>query len=255
VPLRPGRFGIFPKESLHVVSTHILVASFCLSSASAFAVTRGDIAFTSFNADEDGWSIVALTELTSHSTLYFTDSNWDGNAFATNEGFYAWDTGATPFWPARSSASARSTRATVRYRSALNMLRNAALSGTSETLYAYLGEAADRPTIFLAAVTTEAPASAAAALTSAGLTAGVNAVSLPESTDYSTYNGARSGRSAFSSYGTLINDPANWSGFTDGSHADAQPVLAAFSVSAVPEASMGWMMLAGLALVAARRRR
>jgi hypothetical protein len=234
----------------------LMVASFCLSSASAFAVTRGDIAFTSFNADEDGWSIVVLTELTSHSTLYFTDSNWDGNTFATSEGFYEWDTGADSILAGtviRFSQIDKSNRSVSI--GVLNMLRNAALSGTSETLYAYLGEAADRPTAFLAAVTTEASASAAAALTSAGLAAGINAVSLPESTDYSTYNGARSGRSAYSSYGTLINDAANWSGFIDGSHADTQPVLTAFTVSAVPEASIGWMMLAGLALVAARRQR
>lgn len=234
----------------------ILIASFCLSSASAFAVGRGDIAFTSFNADEDGWSIVALAELPSHSTLYFTDSNWDGNAFATNEGFYAWDTGVDVILAGRVirfSQIDRSNRSVSI--GTLNMVRNAALSGTSETLYAYLGEAADRPTVFIAAVTTEAPAPAAAALTSAGLTAGVDAVSLPESTDYSAYNGARSGRSDFSTYGTLINDPANWAGFTDGSHADAQPGLAAFSVSAVPETSMGWMMVAGLALLAARLRR
>ncbi|MBP6095243.1 MAG: hypothetical protein KBF58_04995 [Methyloversatilis sp.] len=234
----------------------ILVASLCLSSAPAFAVTMGDIAFTSFNADEDGWSIVALTELTSHGTLYFTDSNWDGDAFATNEGFYAWDTGADAIVAGtviRFSQIDKSNRSVSI--GALNMLRNAALSGTSETLYAYLGETADRPTVFLAAVTTEAPVPATAALTSAGLTAGVNAVSLPESTDYSEYKGARNGHSGYSSYGMLINDPANWSGFTDGSHADAQPAMAAFSVSAVPEASAGWMMLAGLALVAARRRR
>lgn len=234
----------------------LLVASLCLSSASAFAVARGDIAFTSFNADEDGWSIVALTELTSHSTLYFTDSNWDGDAFSTNEGFYAWDTGADAILAGtviRFSQIDKSNRSVSI--GALNMLRNAALSGTSETLYAYLGDGADKPAIFLAAVTTEASAPATAALTSAGLKAGVDAVSLPESTDYSAYNGARSGHSTHSSYGTLINDPANWSGFTDGSHADAQPALAVFAVSAVPEASAGWMMLAGLALVAARRRR
>lgn len=234
----------------------LLVASFCLSSASAFAVARGDIAFTSFNADEDGWSIVALTELTSHSTLYFTDSNWDGDAFATNEGFYAWDTGVDAILAGtviRFSQIDKSNRSVST--GALKMFRNAALSSVSETLYAYLGETVDKPTVFLAAVTTEALAPATATLTSAGLKAGVNAVSLPESTDYAEYKGVRSGHSGYSSYGALINDPANWSVFIDGSHADAQPVIATFNVSAVPEASAGWMMLAGLALVAACRRR
>jgi hypothetical protein len=258
VPLRPGRLGIFPKESLHVVSTHdsgcIALPVLCFRRSPS---GMGDIAFTSFNADEDGWSIVALTELPSHSTLYFTDSNWDGDAFATNEGFYAWDTGADAFVAGtviRFSQIDRSNRSVSI--GTLNMVRNAALSGTSETLYAYLGEAADRPTIFLAAVTTEAPAPAAAALTSAGLTAGVEcSLAAGKHRLFSVQRERAAARSDFSTYGTLINDPANWAGFTDGSHADAQPGLAAFSVSAVPEASMGWMMVAGLALLAARLRR
>ncbi|MFX6601400.1 hypothetical protein ABTG86_19985, partial [Acinetobacter baumannii] len=54
----------------------------------------GDIAFTAFNADEDGWAIVALTDLAANSTIYFTDSTWDGATFTSAEGFHTWQTGA-----------------------------------------------------------------------------------------------------------------------------------------------------------------
>lgn len=234
----------------------LMVASFCLSSASAFAVTRGDIAFTSFNADEDGWSIVVLTELTSHSTLYFTDSNWDGNTFATSEGFYEWDTGAdsilagTVIRFSQIDQAARSVSA-----GSLTSSGSRALSSTAETVYAYLGTAASSPLTFLAAISTETNAAAIAALAAAGLQSGLNAVVLPASTDYAEYIGPRGGEADFAAYRPLISNAANWSGFVDGDHAAAQPGLAAFSVSAVPEVSGGWMMLAGLALVAARLRR
>ncbi|OYW28853.1 MAG: hypothetical protein B7Z51_07755, partial [Methyloversatilis sp. 12-65-5] len=119
------------------------------------------------------------------------------------------------------------------------------------------GTAASSPTTFLAAVSSEASAAATNALTAAGLQAGVNAVILPASTDFAEYTGPRSGEADFTAYRLLVNVASNWTGFTDGGHAGAQPNLAAFSVavSPVPEVSGGWMMLAGLALVAARLRR
>ena len=234
----------------------LLFTSLCLSAPSVFALGAGDIAFTAFNADEDGWAIVALTDLGSHSTLYFSDSSWNGSAFTSAEGFHTWDTGAAII-----------TAGTVVRFSQIDQIGHAvsvgtltstgsrALSGTAETLYAYQGAATNLPATFLAAVSSEPASAAATAIAAAGLQDGVNAVILPASTDYSEYMGLRSGQADFASYRALINTASNWSGFIDGDHAAAQPNLAAFTIPSVPEASGSWMMVAGLALIAARWKR
>lgn len=234
----------------------LLFASLCLSAQNTFALGAGDIAFTALNADEDGWAIVALTGLDADSTLYFSDSNWDGAAFSSAEGFHTWNTGGTAISAGTVIRFSRIDQATRSVSAGtLSSTGSRALSSTAETVYAYLGTAASSPLTFLAAVSTEASAAAIAALTAAGLQSGVDAVILPASTDYAEYIGPRGGEVGFAAFRPLINNAANWSGFTDGDHAAAQPGLVAFTVSAVPEVSGGWMMLAGLALVAARRRR
>lgn len=234
----------------------LLFASLCLSAQNTYALGAGDIAFTALNADEDGWAIVALTVLDADSTLYFSDSNWDGAAFSSAEGFHTWNTGSSAIGAgtvirfSQIDQAARSVSA-----GSLTSSGSRALSSTAETVYAYLGTAASSPLTFLAAISTETNAAAIAALAAAGLQSGLNAVVLPASTDYAEYIGPRGGEADFAAYRPLISNAANWSGFVDGDHAAVQPGLAAFSVSAVPEVSGGWMMLAGLALVAARLRR
>ncbi|MEH2084643.1 MAG: hypothetical protein V7K89_33135 [Nostoc sp.] len=37
------------------------------------ALIQGDIAFTSFNTDEDGWSIVTFVDIDPNTTIYFSD--------------------------------------------------------------------------------------------------------------------------------------------------------------------------------------
>ncbi|AOF80760.1 putative outer membrane adhesin like protein domain protein [Methyloversatilis sp. RAC08] len=236
----------------------LLAVSLCLSAQHTFALSTGDIAFTALNTDEDGWAIVALAELAADSTIYFTDSNWGGAAFSSAEGFHTWSIGAAAI---SAGSVIRFSQIDQAGRAAsigtLTSSGSRALSSTAETVYAYLGTAANSPTTFLAAVSSEANAAATIALAAAGLQAGVNAVILPASTDFAEYTGPRSGEADFAAYRLLVNAASNWTGFTDGDHASAQPDLAAFSVSVspVPEVSGGWMMLAGLALVAARLRR
>jgi hypothetical protein len=236
----------------------LLAVSLCLSAQHTFALSTGDIAFTALNTDEDGWAIVALTALAAESTIYFTDSNWGGEAFSSAEGFHTWNIGSASIAAGsviRFSQIDQVSRAVSI--GALTSSGNRALSSTAETVYAYLGTAADSPTTFLAAVSSEANVAATNALAAAGLQAGFNAVILPASTDFAEYTGPRSGEADFAAYRLLVNAASNWTGFTDGDHASAQPDLAAFSVSVspVPEVSMGWMMFAGLALVATRLRR
>jgi hypothetical protein len=236
----------------------LLAVSLCLSAQHTFALSTGDIAFTALNTDEDGWAIVTLADLAADSTIYFTDSNWGGAAFSSAEGFHTWNTGAASIAAGsviRFSQIDQASRAVSV--GALSSSGSRALSSTAETVYAYLGTAANSPTTFLAAVSSEASAAATNALSAAGLQAGVNSIILPASTDFAEYTGPRSGEADFAAYRLLVNAASNWTGLTDGDHASAQPALAAFSVavSPVPEVSGGWMILAGLALVAARLRR
>lgn len=234
----------------------LCIASLCLSAQGAHALGAGDIAFTAFNADEDGWAIVALTDLAANSTIYFTDSNWDGATFTSAEGFHTWQTGAgiiaagtvIRFSDIDQAGRAAST-------GSLSGTGNAALSSTADTLYAYVGSGTSAPTTFLAAVSSEGAAAAATALGAAGLTAGVNAIALPASTDYASYTGSRSGAADFAAYRSTVNDVANWTAFTDGVHADAVPDTTPFAVSAVPEASTTLMMMAGLGVLGLFRRR
>lgn len=53
----------------------------------ASALTTGDLAFTAFNADEDGFAMVALADVAANTKLYFSDNEWTGAAFNTGESF------------------------------------------------------------------------------------------------------------------------------------------------------------------------
>ena len=40
----------------------------------ASALTTGDLAFTAFNADEDGFAMVALANVATNTKVYFSDN-------------------------------------------------------------------------------------------------------------------------------------------------------------------------------------
>ncbi len=234
----------------------LCIASLCLAAPGAHALMAGDIAFSAFNADEDGWAIVALTDLAAGSTIHFSDSNWNGSGFGSAEGMHTWNTGAsliaagTVIRFSDIDQAARSVSI-----GSLSTSGNAGLSSSGDTLFAYVGSSVSAPQTFLAAVSSESASAAATALANAGLSAGVNALALPASTDYAYYAGPRSGQASMAGYRSALNDGANWSAAIDGSHGDAIPDATAFSVvSTVPEASSAWMLLAGLSVLRLRRR-
>lgn len=236
----------------------VAAAAVALSSSGAFALSVGDLAFTAFNADEDGWSVVALADIAPGSTIYFTENTWDatGGEFTGSEAFYTWDLGA------ESVAAGK----VVRFSSVQNAARGASvgsfsatgtanLSGTSETLFAYLGDPRV-PTGFLAGLSTE-DFSAGAQLAGTGLFVGASAVSLPSGADYAEYAGTRSGFSGYAQYAPLVNDASMWQSQATGDFATQVPDLTAFSlVTPVPEPDAYAMMMSGLALfgLAVRRR-
>lgn len=236
------------------------------------ALSAGDIAFTSFNADEDGLSFVSFTGIAANTTIYFGDNEWNGSAigsggaFNTGEQYMQWNSGANDiaagsvvrliaFDKTTASASVGTlSKVTVSGNS------NPGLANSNETVYAYLGTSATAPTTFLTAITNGSFA-VDGSLTGTGLTEGINAIRLntlaPSATpDYAEYTGLRSGAASFDAYKPLINNLANWNvDTTNGIYTSTIPNTTAFSVTAVPEPKNYAMFLAGLGLISLISRR
>ncbi|HEY9193215.1 MAG TPA: PEP-CTERM sorting domain-containing protein [Methyloversatilis sp.] len=245
-----------------------LIAAALLVTGSAHALNTGDLAFTSFNADEDGWSMVTFVNIAANTTIYFTDNEWNGSAigaggaFNTGESYHQWNSGASAIAAgtvirfsaidvAGLSASVGSlSRATV------SGSTNYGISATADTVYAYQGSSASSATTFLTAISTGSFSTAEGSLVNTGLVAGVNAVQLKAASDYAEYAGVRSGQTTFAAYKTLVANAANWNDLGDGSFAGKVPDVTAFAVTAVPEPSSEAMLLAGLGMLGliARRR-
>lgn len=232
----------------------------------ASALTTGDLAFTSFNADEDGLSFVAFTAIAANTTVYFSDNEWNGAAFNTGESYNQWNSGSSDivagtvvrflaYDKTTLSASAGTlSRVTV----ASNT--NWGIANSTETVYAYLGTSATAPTTFLAAITNGSFA-ADGSLTGTGLVEGstairLNALATSATPDFAEYAGARSGLSSIAAYKPLVANVANWTvDTTNGIYTTTVPNTTA--ITAVPEPESYALMLAGLGaigLLVARRR-
>jgi hypothetical protein len=76
------------------------IAALLVASGSVNAALQpGDLAFTAFNADEDGFALVALRNVAPFTTVHFSDNEWTGGApgvgsFNTGESTFAWVSGA-----------------------------------------------------------------------------------------------------------------------------------------------------------------
>jgi hypothetical protein len=130
----------------------LALAATALAALNAHALTAGDIAFNSFNADEDGFSIVALADITANTTIYFGDNEYSSGAFNTGESYSKWVSGASlitagtviRFTAVDTTSLAASLGAFTRETVASSS--NWGLSASNETLYAYQGTSATAPT-------------------------------------------------------------------------------------------------------------
>lgn len=227
----------------------------------------GSLSFTAFNADEDGFSMVALADIAANTKVWFTDNEWDGTAFNTGESYSSWLSGNVVIAAGTVIRFSKVDSATLLAASIGSFSRenvsgstNWGLSTSEDTLYAYLGSSATAPTLFLSAITTGSFGSASAgSLANTGLTNGNGAITLSAGSDYAEYKGPRSGQSSFASYLPLVSNIANWNDLgTNANGTDLVPDTTAFTVSAVPEPGSYALLMSGLlsiALVARRRRR
>ncbi len=224
----------------------------------ASALTTGDLAFTAFNADEDGWSLLTFVDIAAGTQVFFSDgAATNANTIGTGESSFSWNTGANVISAGtvvRFSAIDVAARAASAGSFSVVGSGNLGLSATSETVYAFLGTSATAVTTMLTAVSSEASLTS---LTTVGLTAGTDAVKLTSSTDYAGYTGLRAGELTFAAYAPMVNNAANWFINVGGNGTAVLPDTTAFSVTAVPEPESYALMLSGLAAIGllARRRR
>ena len=244
---------------IHTLSL-ALAAALATLAAPAQALGTGDLAFTAFNADEDGFAMLSFVDIAAGTTLYFGDNEWTGSAFNTGESYLSWTTTSTVaagtvvrFAAVDKTTLSASTGTLVR--EAVSGSTNYGLSSSNETLYAYQGSSASAPSTFIAAIT-NGSFSVDGPLTGTGLSEGSsNAINLTTlattaTPDFAEYTGPRSGLSSFSAYQPLIANLANWTvDTTNGTYTSTVPDTTAFTVSTVPEPE-GWaMMAAGLGLL------
>lgn len=232
-----------------------------LAGTAQAALQPGDLAFTAFNADEDGFAVVALREIAPFSAVYFTDNEWSGGApgtgaFSTGENMFLWATGTAPIAPGTvvrfSQIDQTSRNASV---GALALIVSGApgFSASGDTVFAYTGTGATQPDRLVAALSSEN--FAGSSLAESGLTVGVNAVSVGTGADFAEYIGARSGLASYGQYGALLNDASLWRSQATGDFAATAPNMAAFSVAAVPEPQTYALLGTGLGLIGWRLRR
>ncbi len=237
----------------------------CLSATPAHALSAGQMAFTAFNADEDGFAMVALTTIAANTTVYFGDNEWNGSvagaggAFNTGEAYLQWLSGGADIAAGTVLRFASIDKTTLSAsvgalsRVAVSGSTNYGLANSNETLYAYQGSSATAPTNFIAAIT-NGSFTVDGTLAGTGLTEGVNAIRLnanvPTATpDFGEYTGARSGETSFAAYLPAVTNPAHWQVDTsNGSYASTVPNATAFSVTAVPEPDSWALALAGVGL-------
>ena len=238
----------------------VLAALLCAAGQAAAALEPGAIAFTAYNADEDGFSIVALQPIAPFSAVYFSDNEWNGGApgvgsFNTGESTFAWVSGSTTLAAGtvvRFSAIDKATRSSSVGGFGLVGTGLSGFAATGDTLFAYMADAGGAPTGFIAAISSDNFTGSDLAATGLGI--GANAVAILSGADYGEYIGARNGLGSFPAYASLVNDAANWNAIASGEFATTAPNLAPFAVAAVPEPQTYALALTGLALIAWRLR-
>lgn len=232
-------------DTVHMKPRIISSLFVSISLSNAFALSPGDLAFTSINADEDGWAMVALAPIPANTTIYFTDNEWDGSAFNTGESYTQWVSGGSII-PAGTVIRFSSVD-TVTLASSVGSLTRASVSGSinwglssgEESIYAYQASSASAvPTVFVAAIcNTSFGTATAGVLTNTGLSIGSGAIQTAYSSgsDFAEYNGPRSGQATFAAYLPSVSNIANWTVDTsNGVYGTTVPNTSMFSIVTGP---------------------
>lgn len=236
------------------------------------ALITGDMMFSSFNADDNSFSLTTFVDVPPNTLVFFTDKEWNGLAvgvegrFNASEGYTQWNSGDVLI-AAGSVVLFGDSSADVLQSSQGNYTRPLMASNQgfeiasgNEVIYAHLGAVADVPTIFLSAITNGNFASAGT-IANTDLQEGTTALDLngPDLTspDYGAYIGPRSGLYQFAEYKALVANRFNWQvDIANGDYADTPHNATAFTISSVPIPASVWLffpVLMGLAGFIRRR--
>ncbi|MCG1037213.1 choice-of-anchor I family protein [Polaribacter sargassicola] len=171
-------------------------------------ITTGDMAFIAFNADaDDDFAMVTFVEIPANTTIYFTDSEWNGTSFGDDENDFSWNSGNDVI-AAGTVITFNTISADVPSVSIGTITGEpGGASATSEAIFAFLGTAPRTPTTFIAAVANSS--SAYGDLTGTGLVDGSTAITYPSSTDIAQYNGVKTGLDA-NGYLAALNNMDNY---------------------------------------------
>ena len=194
----------------------LLITLFFVFSMQLSAQSTGDIAFVGFNADgESDFAIVALADINANSTIFFTDSNWNGvSAFANSEGTLQWNSGSNNIKAGTiiiftdvDNASNSNFGSSIGFLTMPDAGFNISASG--DTILAYTGTLRS-PSVFLTGIrNAELTANE---LDNTGLTSEVNFLKISPTADPdgAYYSGSRSNQTSYSNYlSFLVADDEN----------------------------------------------
>lgn len=208
---------------------YTLILLFCTQQyVSAQLTAPGDIAFVAMNADgTDGIAFLALVDIAPNTTIYFTDNEWTGSGFNTNESYFQWThTACVPAGTViiiqninqgtLNSASANPTAniGTVTWSVTAAPNNNSGIANSDECVYAYLGTSHTAPTVFLAGIASSA--GYGGTLAGTGLTTGSTFIQFTNNHDVFVYTSTNTCEATQSATLTKIANTANWAS-QDGS--------------------------------------
>ena len=233
------------------------LTALAMSASASAALVAGDLAFTSYNTQEDGFSLASFANIAANTTVYFSDNEYVSGAFNSGESYFSWNTGASTIAAGTvvrfSGIDAATRAASVGTFSQVTVSgsANTGLSATADILYAYLGTSATAPTTFLSIISSESVTNTNASIVGTGLTVGNGVTQLANGAKFADYTGVRTGATTFATYKPLVYNAANWLTVTAAtpSQAGAVPNLNAFTIAPVPEPSEYALLLSGLGLI------
>ncbi len=172
----------------------------------------GSIAFVGFNTSTDSFSFAALKSLPAGTVIRFTDEEWGGTAFTSEniEDDLVWSNTVQTVAGTIVEFYDCDGATTVSNNIGVLVSGKLILGQDGENIFAYYGPAEREPSAFLAAISTES-----GNLNGTGLNYGETAVDISKTTLSQYYCGIRSGKQEWNSYLPLINTAANWTG-TEG---------------------------------------
>ncbi|WP_052467039.1 choice-of-anchor I family protein [Psychroserpens damuponensis] len=189
----------------------VLLLLFLITNQLFAQLDSGDMAFIAFNADnDDDFAMVTFVDIPVNTTLYFTDSEWTGTAFGTDENDFSWNSGNSII-TAGTVITFNTISATVPSVSVGTITGEpGGISASAEAIFVFLVNDANEPRVpstFIAAVANSS--SGYGSLDGTNLIEGTTAITYPSGTDVAQYVGPRTGLQA-NGYLVALNDMTNY---------------------------------------------